>query len=81
MSLSVSYRTLSSVTSAELLVFKFTGSSSHHGHVTDTECRPDYTAAFQCHWGDKSTTLWPYIRLVGEAASKKKPPKDSEQLD
>jgi hypothetical protein len=38
-------------------------------HVTDTECRPDFTAAFGTHWGDEATTLWPCIRLVGEDAS------------
>jgi hypothetical protein len=53
-------------------VFKATGSHSHGGHVTGTDCRPDYAAAFRNDWrsGNKSnTTLWPCIRLVGEKAS------------
>jgi len=48
-----------------------TRNKAHSGHVTDTECKPDYTAAFEDHWkGEKlDTTLWPCIQLVGEAAS------------
>jgi hypothetical protein len=53
----------------DLLVFKFTESKSHAGHVTTTACKPDYVAAFRRDWGDKDTTLWPRIRLVGEMAS------------
>jgi len=52
-----------------LLVFKSTGKNAHRGHVTDTQCRPDFTAAFDKHWGDENTTLWPCIRLAGEVAS------------
>jgi len=43
--------------------------NAHRGHVTDTQCEPDFTAAFDKHWGDENTTLWPCIRLAGEAAS------------
>jgi hypothetical protein len=50
-------------------VFKSTESKTPRGHVTDTECRPDFTAAFGIHWGDEDTTLWPCIRLAGEDAS------------
>ena len=50
-------------------MFKSTGNNAHRGHVTDTQCKPDFTAAFDKHWGDKNTTLWPCIRLAGEAAS------------
>ena len=52
-----------------LLVFRSTENKVLRGHVTDTECRPDFTAAFDTHWGDDATTLWPCIRLVGEDAS------------
>lgn len=54
------------------LVFKSTGNKAQRGHVTDTECRPDFTAAFEEHWGVDNTTLWPCIRLAGEQASKGK---------
>ena len=50
-------------------MFKSTGNNAHCGHVTDTQCKPDFTAAFDKHWGDKNTTLWPCIRLAGEVAS------------
>jgi hypothetical protein len=50
-------------------VFKSTEDNAHRGHVTDTECRPDFTAAFDKHWGDKNTTFWPCIQLVGKDAS------------
>lgn len=53
-------------------MFKSTGSKIHRSHTTDTECKPDYTAAFKSHWGGDNRTLWPCIRLVGEAASKGK---------
>jgi hypothetical protein len=49
-----------------LLVVKSTESKTHRGHITATECRPDFTAAFG---GDDGTTLWPCIRLDGEDAS------------
>ena len=34
-----------------LLVFKSTGGKRPRGHVADTECRPDITAAFDKNWG------------------------------
>ncbi|KIO27847.1 hypothetical protein M407DRAFT_22897 [Tulasnella calospora MUT 4182] len=52
-----------------LLVFKSTDNKSHHGHVTDTACRPDFTVAFEHHFDSNNTTLWPCIRLAGEKAS------------
>ena len=62
-------------------MFKSTGNSHHPGHVKDTasECKPDYTAAFQSHWGGKNTTLWPCIRLVGKAASRGKSRESQEE--
>ena len=57
----------------EALVFQTSGSISHHAHVTGTDCRPDIVAAFTPHW-IQNATLWPCIRLAGEAASKGKPP-------
>ncbi|KAF8500893.1 hypothetical protein F5888DRAFT_1801442 [Russula emetica] len=56
----------------DLLVFKSTGSQSLGavgGHVTDTDCKPDYAAAFMSDWGGRNTTLWPCIRLVGLSTS------------
>ena len=55
-----------------LLKFKPTGHVYPRGHVTDTECRPDITAAFETDWTKDNTTLWPCIRLAGERASKGK---------
>jgi hypothetical protein len=53
------------------LVFKDTGNKPPLGHVTDSQCKPDITAAFDIHWhGD--TTLWPCVRLAGEKASEGK---------
>ena len=52
-----------------LLAFKSTGNKAQRGHITDTECSPDFTAAFETHWGADNTTLWPCIRLAGEQAS------------
>ena len=63
----------------DTLVFKFTKSQSHGGHITATSCKPDYTAAFKSDWGDKDTTLWPCIRLVGEKASQGKKHEDQER--
>jgi hypothetical protein len=54
-----------------LLVFKSTGNNAPRGHVTDTQCRPDFIAAFEGDWNN-NTTLWPCIRLAGEQASKGK---------
>jgi len=53
------------------LVFKNTANQIPQGHVTDTICRPDITAAFRDHWQGINTT-WPLIRLAGEDASKEK---------
>jgi hypothetical protein len=51
-------------------VFKDTETKTHKGHVTDTSCRPDITAAFDHDWKDHGpTTYWPLIRLAGEKAS------------
>ena len=54
------------------LVFKSTGGKRPRGHVTDTECRSDITAAFDKDWGKDGTTLRPCIRLADENASKGK---------
>ncbi|KAI0283158.1 hypothetical protein BC826DRAFT_239977 [Russula brevipes] len=66
---------------ADLLVFKLTRSNTHYCHIIDTQCRPDYTAAFERHWlpDKKIATLWPCIRLVGAGASKGKTPKQQEE--
>ncbi|KAI0283159.1 hypothetical protein BC826DRAFT_1110371 [Russula brevipes] len=66
---------------ADLLVFKLTGNNTHYCHIIDTQCRPDYTAAFERHWlpDKKIATLWPCIRLVGAGASKGKTPKQQEE--
>lgn len=52
--------------------FKDTGGKTPEGHVTDTKCKPDITAAFTEHWKPGGSTLWPCIRLTGEKASKGK---------
>ena len=57
-------------------MFKSTGNKAHRGHVTDTQCKPDITAAFDIYWGDDKTTLWPCIQLAGEDASKGKSKED-----
>ena len=49
------------ITPDRSLVFKSTGNKPHSAHVTDTKCKPDYTAAFETNWGDDNTTLWPCI--------------------
>jgi hypothetical protein len=56
----------------DILEFRDTGSKIPLGHVTDTQCRPDITAALQGHWDDKGVVPWPFIRLAGESASAKK---------
>jgi hypothetical protein len=55
-------------------VFKDSGSKILPGHVTDTKCRPDITAAFECDWenGGGGAVHWPFVRLAGEGASKGK---------
>ena len=55
-----------------LLTFKSTGKKPHRGHVTETQYKPNITAAFEGDWRDDNTTLWPCIRLVGEQPSKEK---------
>ena len=55
-----------------LLVFRPTGNKYPRGHVADTACRPDITAAFEMDWSNDGTTLWPCMRLAGEQASGKK---------
>lgn len=62
-----------------LLVFKSTENKVHRGHVTDTECRPDITAAFVEHWGTDATTIWPCVRLAGEDASRGKSKEDQKK--
>src|SRR6267154_2008749 len=54
----------------ETLVFQDTGkkNKSPPGHVTDTMCKPDITAAFRGHW-KKDVVPWPFIQLAGETAS------------
>jgi hypothetical protein len=51
------------------LVFDETGNKRPPGHVTDTKCRPDITAAFEDDWNDDGVVPWPFIRLAGEQAS------------
>jgi hypothetical protein len=60
-------------------VFKSTGSQSHTGHITATDCKPDYVAAFMSDWGGKDTTLWPCIRLVGGKISEGKNREDQDE--
>jgi hypothetical protein len=56
------------------LEFKDTGTKSPPGHVTDTMCKPDITAAFEGDWKEEKRDVvhWPFIRLAGEKASKGK---------
>jgi len=49
-------------------VFKLTENRVPLGHVTDIQSRPDYTAAFDKHWGKEGVTFW----LAGGKASKGK---------
>ena len=51
-----------------LLVFKNTGDNPPLGHVTDSKCRPDITAAFDKDWQNEAT-LWPCVRFAAEKAS------------
>ena len=55
----------------ETLVFNDTGNKSPPGHVTDTMCKPDITAALEGHWKN-GVVPWPFIRLAGETASVEK---------
>jgi hypothetical protein len=60
------------------LVFRDTGNKPPVGHVTDSKCKPDITAAFDNHWqGD--VTLWPCVRLAGEKASSGKSKEDQKK--
>src|SRR5258708_33572320 len=52
----------------DTLVFQDTGNKSPPGHVTDTMCKPDITAAFRVHWKN-GVVPWPFIQLAGETAS------------
>ena len=65
-------------TNSDLLIFKDTRKEAQRGHATDTQCRPDITAAFDKHWEGK-TTLWPCIRLAGANASKGKTPNQQRE--
>ena len=49
-------------------MFRETGNKSPPGHVTDTTCKPDITAAFESHWKN-NVVPWPFIRLAGGTAS------------
>ena len=50
-------------------MFRDTGDKPPAGHVTDTMCRPDITAAFEGDWKKQGRVHWPFIRLAGETAS------------
>ncbi|KIO29481.1 hypothetical protein M407DRAFT_21381 [Tulasnella calospora MUT 4182] len=64
--------------SSGLVVFKDTESKVPRGHVTDTQCRPNITAAFEDDFRDSDTTFWPRIRMAGEWASRGSSPEDQE---
>ena len=53
-------------------MFKYTGNRGLLGHVMDTECRPDITAAFSSDWIPNGNTHWSCAQLAGEQASKGK---------
>ncbi|KAH9962319.1 hypothetical protein BGW80DRAFT_1448496 [Lactifluus volemus] len=59
----------------DILQFEDTGSKTPPGHVVDTECRPDITAAFKEDWNN-GVGPWPFIQLAGEKASKGEKPED-----
>ncbi len=59
-------------------MFRDTGDKPPAGHVTDTMCRPDITAAFEGHW-KKGRVHWPFIRLAGETASAGKSDPDQKR--
>jgi len=54
-------------------VFQDTGNKTPPGHVTDTKCKPDITAAFKRDWKN-DVVHWPFVRLAGEMASAGKTP-------
>ncbi len=63
-------------------MFRDTGDKRQPGHVTDTQCKPDITAAFEGHWknGRKDGLVhWPFIRLAGETASAGKKHEDQKK--
>ncbi|KAG8946855.1 hypothetical protein FRC04_011402 [Tulasnella sp. 424] len=64
---------------SDLLVWKNTGQKPPRGPVTDTECKPDITVAFEKDFDRENTTLWPCIHLAGEQASKGKSREDHEK--
>ena len=51
------------------LVFKETDNKIPQGHVADTKCKPDITAAFAEHWEPETPMLWSCIQLAGKQAS------------
>ena len=51
-----------------LLIFKNTGDNPPLGHVTDSKCKPDITAAFEKDWQNEAA-LWPCVRFAAEKAS------------
>ena len=61
-----------------ILEFLDTGNKPQDGHVMDTRCRPDITAALQCHWKGHDVH-WPLIQLAGEVGSKRKHPGDQSK--
>jgi hypothetical protein len=65
----------------DALVFRNTEHRSPLGHVTDTACRPDITAALEGHWknGKKGTVHWPFICLAGKTASVRESRADQKQ--
>ncbi|KAG8918231.1 hypothetical protein FRC01_001967 [Tulasnella sp. 417] len=65
--------------SSGLVVFKDTERKVPRGHVIDTRCKPDITAAFEDAFNcNNDTTFWPCIRMAGGWASEETPPEDQE---
>ncbi|KAG8922096.1 hypothetical protein FRC01_014493, partial [Tulasnella sp. 417] len=65
--------------SSGLVVFKDTERKVPRGHLTDTKCKPDITAAFEDAFNcNNDTTFWPCIRMAGGWASEGTPPEDQE---
>ncbi|KAG8926757.1 hypothetical protein FRC00_002598 [Tulasnella sp. 408] len=64
---------------SRLVVFKDTENKVPRGHVTDTQCRPDITAAFEADFNGNDTTFWSCIRMAGEWASKGTSREDQER--
>ncbi|KAG8926026.1 hypothetical protein FRC00_003364 [Tulasnella sp. 408] len=62
-----------------LVVFKDTETKVPRGHVTDTECRPNITAAFEGDFSGNDTTSWPCIRMASDWASKGTSPEAQER--